>query len=135
LFLFFNFTVNAEQGRILKKKKSEKIKKSKSNKISVTESPSSPQPTTANPTSNPTSQPTTANPTSQPTTANPTSQPTADPCTVIATQKDALLALKAGFANGDTVLTDWVSATDPCDGPWDGIICSDGEVTEISLSK
>ena len=92
----------------------------------MTESPSSHQPTTANPTSNPTS---------QPTTANPTSQPTADPCTVIATQKDALLALKAGFANGDTELADWVSTTDPCDGPWEGITCSDGEVTEISLSK
>ena len=93
----------------------------------MTESPSSPRPTTANPTSNPTS---------QPTTANPTSQPTADPCTVIATQKDALLALKAGFANGDTELADWVSTTDPCDGPaWEGITCSDGEVTEISLSK
>jgi len=92
----------------------------------VTESPSSPRPTTANPTSNPTS---------QPTTANPTSQPTADPCTVIATQKDALLALKAGFTNGDTALADWVSTTDPCDDTWTGITCSDGEVTEISLSK
>jgi hypothetical protein len=59
-----------------------------------------------------------------------------DPCAAITTQKDALLALKEGFTNGDTELADWVSTTDPCDGPWEGITCdSDGKVTSINLCK
>ena len=52
-------------------------------------------------------------------------------------QKDALLALKGGFNNGNTVLNDWSSDTDPCDGDgWTGITCNDGgEVSDINFSK
>jgi len=67
--------------------------------------------------------------------SQPSSQPTIDQCTVIDTQKDALLALKEGFINGDTELADWVSTTDPCDDTWTGITCSDSDVTEIDLGK
>ena len=64
-----------------------------------------------------------------------TSQPTA-PCAAISDQKDALLDLKAGFTNGGTELSDWVTTTDPCTGPWTGITCdSDGKVTSIDLCK
>jgi hypothetical protein len=117
-FLFQLVTaVNAEQGRILKKKgkknkspKSQKSKKEpKSSKILVTESPSE----------------------------SPSSQPTDDPCASVSTQKDVLLDfLKVGLINGDTSkLTDWDSSTDPCDDSWDGITCEEGEVTQIQLSK
>ena len=56
-------------------------------------------------------------------------------CASIITQKDALLALKAGFTNGDTALADWVSTTDPCDDTWTGITCSGSDVTEIEVGK
>ena len=74
-------------------------------------------------------------PSSQPSSPQPSSQPTIDPCTVIVTQKDALLALKEGFINGDTELADWVSTTDPCDDTWTGITCSGSDVTEIDVGK
>jgi len=54
-------------------------------------------------------------------------------CASIITQKDSLLALKAGFTNGGAVLTDWVSTTDPCDVPWNGITCDGDKVTQITL--
>jgi hypothetical protein len=58
------------------------------------------------------------------------------PCTVIVTQKDALLALKEGFINGDTELADWDSNTDPCaPTSWTGITCSGSDVTEIDVGK
>jgi hypothetical protein len=67
--------------------------------------------------------------------SQPSSQPTIDQCTVIDTQKDALLALKEGFINGDTELADWVSTTDPCDDTWFGITCSGSDVMEIDVGK
>ena len=73
--------------------------------------------------------------------SSPSSPPTSqDPCVVegISTAKDALLALKAGFTNGDDKLSDWIDSTDPCTGDtsnWENITCSGGEVTEIGLSK
>ena len=65
------------------------------------------------------------------------SQPTA-PCAAISDQKDALLALKAGFTNGGTELSDWDGDTEPCSGDtsnWTRITCSSGGVTGIILSK
>ena len=66
------------------------------------------------------------------------SQPT-DPCASIITQKDALLALKAGFTNGNDKLSEWSSDTEPCNGDtsnWGATItCISGEVTIISFSK
>ena len=62
-----------------------------------------------------------------------------DQCASIITQKDALLALKAGFANGYVELSNWVSTTEPCTedtSNWSKISCnSDGKVTEIDLRK
>jgi hypothetical protein len=70
-------------------------------------------------------------PSSQPSSPQPSS-----PCTVIVTQKDALLALKEGFINGDTELADWDSNTDPCaPTSWTGITCSGSDVTEIDVGK
>ena len=60
--------------------------------------------------------------------------PTA-PCAAISDQKDALLAIKAGFTNGDTVLSNWDGETEPCTAGWTGITCSSGDVTEIDLCK
>ena len=73
--------------------------------------------------------------------SSPSSPPTSqDPCVVegISTAKDALLALKAGFTNGDDKLSDWIDSTDPCTGDtsnWGGITCSGSEVTMIGLCK
>lgn len=67
-----------------------------------------------------------------------TTPPTVDPCASIITQKDALLALKDGFENGDTVLIDWGSDTDPCDentSNWSYITCVSDKVTVISLCR
>ena len=70
-----------------------------------------------------------------------TSQLTVNKCATdgIIDQKDVLLALKAGFTKGDSVLTDWDSATEPCEGDtsnWSDITCnSAGEVTTINLGK
>ena len=115
--------------RVLNKKKKQKVPKAakppkggKKAKSAVTPQPSSQS----------SSQPTaTVSPSSQP-----SSQPT-EACAAITTQKDALLALKEGFTNGDTALASWVTTTDPCTGPWTGITCdsSDGKVTSINLCK
>ena len=70
--------------------------------------------------------------------SEPSSSPTDDPCVVagISTPKDALLALKEGFDNDDTELSDWVGDTEPCSDGWSGITCStSGDVTEINLGK
>ena len=80
-----------------------------------------------------------ASPSSQPT-SPPTSPPTDDPCASISDQKDALLALKDGFGNGDTVLSDWSVSTEPCSDDtsnWGATITcnSSGEVLEIDLGK
>ena len=76
---------------------------------------------------------------SSPPTSQESSQPSDDPCASISTEKDALLALKAGFTNGEDQLSDWIDSTDPCTGDtsnWgDHITCSGGEVTEIDLGK
>ena len=101
-----------------KKKKRPKVpKKPKSAKGLATTFPPSTQPTEKL--------------TSQPSVS---SQPTA-PCAAISDQKDALLALKAGFTNGGTELSDWVTTTDPCTGPWTGITCDGSDVTQINLCK
>ena len=113
--------------RVLNKKKKQKVPKAakppkggKKAKSAVTPQPSSQS----------SSQPTaTVSPSSQP-----SSQPT-EACAAITTQKDALLALKEGFAND---ILGWDINTDPCDGdaPWTGITCdSDGKVTSINLCK
>ena len=66
------------------------------------------------------------------------SQPT-DPCASISTPVDALFALKAGFTNSYSVLSEWSSDTEPCNGNtsnWGPTIrCISGEVTKISISK
>jgi hypothetical protein len=71
--------------------------------------------------------------------SQPSSQPSSKPteaCAAITNQKDALLALKEGFTNGDTALASWVTTTDPSTGPWTRITCdSDGKVTDINLCK
>ena len=104
-----------------KKKKRPKVpKKPKSAKGLATTFPPSTQPTEKL--------------TSQPSVS---SQPTA-PCAAISDQKDALLALKAGFTNGGTELSDWDGDTEPCSGDtsnWTRITCSSGGVTGIILSK
>jgi len=120
--------VNAEQGRILKKNKG---KKNKSQKASKSKKATS---TTKKPIPNEVLV-VTETPSYQPS-SRPSFQPTDGPCAAIASQKDALLALKAGFADGDTRLSNWDSATDPCDGPWTGITCDGGEqVAVIFLRK
>ena len=63
---------------------------------------------------------------------------TDDPaCAVIDTQKDALLALKAGLIGADSNgLADWYFWTDPCADGWGGIICDDScNVTKINVGK
>ena len=76
---------------------------------------------------------TTSQTTSQPSLSSP---PTVDPCADISSQKEALLALKAGFNNGDAIYSDWDSTTDPCDNLWTGITCNgSGEVITIDLRK
>ena len=69
------------------------------------------------------------------------SQPT-DECAAagISDQMDVLLALKDGFDNGDTRLSDWINTTEPCcfgdNSNWGTrISCSSGEVTQINLRK
>ena len=50
----------------------------------------------------------------------------------------ALLTLKAGFTNGNDILSDWDSTTEPCSGDdsnWTHITCSAGKVTNIILGK
>ena len=97
------------------------------------------QPSTQ-PTSQPSSQPT-SQPSSQPSlSSQPSSQPSlssqpTEQCAPISTQKDALLALKAGFTNGGTTLSNWSSDTEPCYGDWMGITCNSGRVTKIKLGK
>ena len=66
------------------------------------------------------------------------SKTTDDPaCAVIDTQKDALLALKAGLIGADSNgLADWYFWTDPCADGWGGIICDDScNVTKINVGK
>jgi hypothetical protein len=66
------------------------------------------------------------------------SKTTDDPaCAVIDTQKDALLALKAGLIGADSNgLADWYFGTDPCADGWGGIICDDScNVTKINVGK
>jgi Leucine-rich repeat (LRR) protein len=106
--------------RVLKKKKKRpKAAKSKKAKSAVLTTP----------------QPSSPGSTNAVTTPQPSSQPTnGPPCAVITNQKDALLALAAGFTNGDTVLADWDSSTDPCTDTWTGITCDGSDVTEISLA-
>jgi hypothetical protein len=108
--------------RVLKKKAKGTAKEPKRGKVSKLAKGS------ASPSSPPTSQDS----------SQPTSPPTG-PCASISDQKDALLALKAGFTNGDTLLSDWSDSTKPCSGDtsnWVGITCnSSGEVTEIKLGK
>ena len=97
--------------------KSRKKKVSKSNKVFVTASPSTQQ------------------------TLQPSLQPT-NQCAAagIIAQKDALLALKGGFYNGDAVLNNWNGDIEPCSGDssnWgETIICnSNGKVERILLCK
>jgi hypothetical protein len=47
-----------------------------------------------------------------------------------ATDAELLLAFKATFDNGDSVLPSW-TGTEPCGGQWAGIICdlSNGTIT------
>jgi len=60
------------------------------------------------------------------------SKKTNAPCAAITNQKDALLALKEGFAND----IGWDINTDPCTDAWTGITCdSDSKVTKIDLGK
>ena len=115
--------------RVLKKKRNKKNPKggkvSKSAKGSA--SPSAP------PTSQESSQPSPQE-SSQPSLS---SQPT-DPCASISTEVDALLALKAGFTNGDDILSAWSSDTEPCTGDtsnWGAnISCFSGQIG-VFLSK
>jgi hypothetical protein len=68
----------------------------------------------------------------------PTSPPTDDPCASISDQKDALLALKAGFTNGDDKLTDWIDSTDPCEGDtsnWSYITCNSSVTSNFKILK
>ena len=72
----------------------------------------------------------TASPSAQ-TTSQTTSQPTNE-------LTYALLTLKASFTNGNEILSDWVSTTEPCSGDdsnWTYITCSAGKVTQIILGK
>ena len=121
-------TSTLKDPRVLNKKKKQKVPKAakppkggKKAKSAVTPQPSSQS----------SSQPTaTVSPSSQP------SSQTTEACAAITTQKDALLALKEGFTNGDTALASWVTTTDPCTDEWTGITCdSDGKVTSIDLCK
>ena len=48
-----------------------------------------------------------------------------------ATEADELLAFKASFANGETVLASW-NGSDACSG-WTGVSCSGGHVKSINL--
>ena len=86
-------------------------------------------------TASPTSKMTTAQPSTPQPSPQPSSPPT-DPCDAIKTQKDALLALKAGFTNADdTDLSTWDAGTEPCDGSWTDVTCDTGSVTKIDLGK
>ena len=43
-----------------------------------------------------------------------------------------LLAFKASFSNGNTLLASWTGA-DPCAG-WRGVVCKSGSIVRINLS-
>ena len=48
-----------------------------------------------------------------------------------ATDAELLLAVKASFANGNTVLANWQQGTSPCSG-WGGVVCdNNGRVSEL----
>ena len=47
------------------------------------------------------------------------------------TDAELLLAFKASYTNGDTVLADWQQGTNPCSG-WTGVLCdNNGRVAEL----
>lgn len=47
-----------------------------------------------------------------------------------ASDAELLLAFKAQWSNGDTVLSSW-SGTDPCSGTWTRITCRNNSVTAM----
>ena len=109
--------------KVAKSKKEKVPKAAKSKKEKVPKAAKSKK--TNAPTPGSTNAVTTPQPSSSP-------QPT-EACAAITNQKDALLALKEGFAND----IGWDINTDPCTGLWTGITCdSDGKVTRsINLCK
>ena len=48
-------------------------------------------------------------------------------------QSDAqlLLTFKSTFINGESVLSNWTGASDPCGGGWRGVTCDGGRPTEM----
>ncbi|CAN6359685.1 unnamed protein product [Urochloa humidicola] len=53
-------------------------------------------------------------------------------CAINPQDGSALNALKSQWTNAPS---SWSSASDPCDGGWDGVMCSNGRVTSLRLSS
>lgn len=48
-------------------------------------------------------------------------------------QSDAqlLINFKSTFSNGESVLSNWIDATDPCSGSWTGVMCDGGRPSHM----